>query len=151
MTTQYIDVKLAQDDEGIWDITLDEDGDLTKDDGFGTTIALSIFGHRRATEGEVPTPEYRGGWIGNLLSDVPGFEAGSKSWLRQQARLTPETVTVIKNDHQEALNWLIEDGLAASVIVKSQQSGPDSIFEEIEIDGDKFYFDAWNNTRIINV
>lgn len=144
---QPIDVKLTQGADGIWDISLDEDGDLEKDYGFGTTIALSIFGRRRATAAEVPTPENRGGWIGNILSDVAGFEAGSKGWLLKQSRMTANTHTSMKNYHQEALEWMKEDGLAKNINITAQQN-LDTINEEINIDGEPFYFDVWNNTRL---
>ena len=123
MTTQDIDVKLTQGADGLWDINLDANGQLVVDDSFETTIALTIFGERRATEGEVATPANRRGWIGSVLSDIPGFEPGSKGWLFYQSRLTSETVTGIKNAHQEALEWMIEDGLAKSILVTSRQNG----------------------------
>lgn len=147
MTTQPIDVKLIQGDDGIWDIDLDADGQLVLDFGFETTIGLSIMGERRASEGEVVTPEHRRGWIGNLLADTPGFEQGSKSWLFKQSRLTSETVTAIRNTDQEALDWMVEDGLAKSIIVSSSQNGS-SINEEINIDGTVVFFDVWNNTKV---
>ena len=148
MNQQLIDIKLRQRaEDGIWDINIDSDGDLEKDDGFGTTIAMSIIGRRRATAGEVITPQNRGGWLGNLLSDVPGFEMGSKTWLRNQSRMPPNTPAQIKNDIQEGLQWMIDDGLAENIIVTASQNG-DSIQVEINVDGESFFFDAWNNTRI---
>ena len=148
MAEQDIDVKLIQDSKtGIWDIDLDENGDLVRDISFGTTIVLSVIGEKRATETEVPTPEFRRGWIGNLLSDVSGFEQGSKGWLFKQSRINSETATGISNFHQEALDWMIEDNLAKTVEVTATQNGS-KINEEISIDGEPFFFDVWNNTRV---
>lgn len=144
--TQLIDIKLIEDDEGVFDIDLDENGDLLADNGFGTPLRLSIFGRRRATEGEVPEPQYRGGWIGNLLSDVPGFEAGSKLWLLQQARLTSETLNDAKSHIENGLEWLVEDGLAKSVEVSVGVSNG-TITALVTIDGEPFYFDLWNQTE----
>lgn len=145
--TQPIDVKLTQGDDGIWDIGLDENGDFEKDYGFGTTIALSIIGERRADAGEVLTPQYRRGWIGSLLSDVAGFEPGSKGWLLKQSRLTPDKPREMSNLHEEGLAWMFEDGLAKEITVTARQNGS-TILEEINIDGEPFYFDVWNNTRV---
>jgi phage gp46-like protein len=144
---QAIDIKLTQGADGVWDIGLDENGDLEKDYSFGTTIALSIIGRRRATAAEVATPENRGGWIGNILADVAGFEAGSKGWLLRQSRMRSNTHASMKNYHQEALEWMKEDGLAKEIIIVSQQN-LSGINEEINIDGESFYFDVWNNTRL---
>lgn len=145
--TQPIDIKLRQRADRIWDINIDTDGDLEKDDGFGTTIALSFIGRRRATAGEVIVPERRSGWIGNVLSDTPGFEMGSKSWLRNQSRMLPNSPAQIKNDYQSALQWMLDDGLAKSIIITATQNG-DSIPVEVNIDGESFFFDGWNNTKV---
>ena len=146
--TQAIDVKLTQGEDGIYDIDLDENGEFVLDYGFETTIGLSIFEERRATAAEVPTPENRRGWIGNILSDIPGFEAGSKLWLLKQARLTPATVTAAKNYIQEALQWMIDDGFAKTITVAAEQQGTSKIVATIDIDGEAFYYDVWNNTVI---
>jgi phage gp46-like protein len=143
--TQPIDVKLIQDDEGIWDISLDENGQLVLDEGFETTVRLSLVGERRATSGEVSTPEHRGGWIGNLLADVAGFEQGSKNWILRQSRLTDETTATAKNYSRDALNWMTEDGLANTIEVTAIQNGS-RIIAEINIDGSPSFFDVWNNT-----
>ena len=142
---QPIDVKLTQDDDGIFDINIGDNGDFELDEGFGTTIALTIFGEQRASEGEVPTPENRGGWIGNILADDPGFQAGSKGWLLKQSRLKPSTPSALRNYHQEALRWMIDDGLAKKITITSTQT-QDSINQEINVDGEPFFFDVWNNT-----
>ena len=146
--TQAIDVKLTQGEDGVYDIGLDANGELELDYGFGTTIGLSISGERRATAAEVPTPENRRGWIGNILSDIPGFEAGSKLWLLKQARLTPATVTAAKNYTQDALQWMIDDGFAKTITVTAEQQGVSKIVAAIDIDGEVFYYDVWNNTVI---
>jgi len=144
---QLIDIRLKQGADGIFDIDLDDDGQLVLDFGFETTIALSIFGERRASDGEVSDPQFRRGWIGNLLADVPGFEQGSKSWLFKQARLNSATTSGIRNTHQDSLQWMIDDGLANTVTVTNRQNGS-SIPEEISIDGNSSFFDAWNNTTV---
>ena len=144
--TQSVDVKIIQDDEGVFDIDLDENGDLLIDEGFGTTLRLSIYGKRRATEAEVPVPEYRGGWIGNLLAEIPGFEEGSKLWLLRQARLNEETRNAAKSYIKEGLEWLIEDGLAKSIEVNVDYLSSGKLEALVTIDGEPFYLDLWNQT-----
>ena len=144
--TQSVDVKIIQDDEGVFDIDLDENGDLLIDEGLGTTLRLSIYGKRRATEAEVPVPEYRGGWIGNLLAEIPGFEEGSKLWLLRQARLNEETRNAAKSYIKEGLEWLIEDGLAKSIEVNVDYLSSGKLEALVTIDGEPFYLDLWNQT-----
>ena len=145
MTTQPVDVKLSVNSEGITDIDLNENGDLVTDDGFETTIRLTIWSRRRGTEGEVPTPEYRGGWIGNMVASIPGFESGSKLWLLDQARLTDETKNAARSYLEEAFAWFVEDGLAKQIEVQTQISNG-KLEALIKIDGEPFYMDLWNNT-----
>lgn len=144
---QFIDIKLTQGSDGIFDIDLDDDGQLVLDFSFETTIAMSLFGERRASDGEISDPQFRRGWIGNLLSDVPGFEQGSKSWLFKQARLTSNTTSGIRTADRESLQWMIDDGLANTVEITNRQNGS-AINEEIDIDGNVSFFDTWNNTTV---
>jgi len=148
MPPQYIDIKLTQGNDGIWDISLDEDGDLEKDEGFSTTIGLTLSGRRRADEGEVFIPQKREGWIGNLLPAVPGYERGSKLWLYQQARLTPSLPAQLRNETRESLEWMVEDDLARNITVTGRQSDSSKVLVEISIDGEPLYFDLWNNTTL---
>ena len=147
---QPIDVKLIKRDDGIIDIDLDENGDLVTDTGAGTTIRLTVFGRRRATADEVVVPENRGGWIGNVLSEIPGFEAGSKYWLLRQARLNDETKNAAKSYLEEAFTWFVEDGLAKAVEVETEISGS-TLRAKIIIDGEPFYLDLWTLTNFDDV
>jgi phage gp46-like protein len=146
MANQPVDVKLIRGSDGIYDIDIDDNGDFVLDYGFGTTIALTIFGEQRATEGEVPTPENRRGWMGNTLSDIPGFEQGSRLWLLNQSRMKENTPASAKNYLTEALQWMIDDRLAKTIDINVVRSGP-KLNAEIITDGESFYFDIWQNTN----
>lgn len=146
---QPIDVKLIQRSDGVIDIDLDENGDLLTEEGFGTPIRMTVFGRRRATEDEVLTPEYRGGWIGNLFSSLPGFEAGSKLWLLRQARLNTETQNAARSYLDDAFQWFVEEGLAKEIEVATEIAN-DTLEAVIKIDGEPFFMDIWNLTDFNN-
>lgn len=119
-----IDIKLfnvsdSADLLGYFDIDIDTDGDLKKEDGFDTNIIMSLFCERRATVDEVVEPLLRRGWWGNTISDEPGFEIGSKLWLLEQSRLTTGTVALAQQYGQEATNWLVTDSFLKSINVSS--------------------------------
>jgi phage gp46-like protein len=99
-----------------------EDGDLKSVDSFDTAINMSIFEERRADESEQPVNDLRRGWVGNELSDVDGFEIGSKLWQLYQARATEDTSNKSVTILQEALIWLVEDGHLSNVNVLSELS-----------------------------
>lgn len=111
-----IDIKLIADTNGIYDIGIDSDGDLTKEDSFDTSILLSLFTDARADESEQAIPEMRRGWWGNLFED---YEYGSKLWLLDQAKRTQSKLNQSKSYAENALNWLVDDNYAKSVNIAS--------------------------------
>lgn len=104
---------------GYFDIGFSASGDFELEPGMRTNLIMSLFCERRAEPYEVSTPIMRRGWWGNLNSNTPGFEIGSKLWLLDQSRLTQSTVKLAQQYAQVGLQWLIEDGLAKAVSVTS--------------------------------
>lgn len=103
-----VDIALDK-SKGYYDMSF-TGGDFTLTDGFDTALLMSLFCERRASESEIPAPELRRGWWGNLLSDFIRFEIGSKLWLLAQARATENTLNDAINYTQQCLEWFIEDG-----------------------------------------
>lgn len=117
------DVALRPDTNGIYDVAI-ANGDLVADDGLETSLIVSILSDARADESQVPQPESRRGWIGDLVATVPGYQYGSLLWLLEQARLTRDTLAQAENNARAALNWMIEDGLVQAIdVIASRQDG----------------------------
>jgi len=55
-----------------------------------------------------------GGWWGDDDEDIP---IGSRLWLLDRERLTQAVANTAKIYMQEALQWLISDGVASAVVV----------------------------------
>jgi phage gp46-like protein len=113
---------------------------------------MSIFCERRANENEIPTARLRRGWIGNILSDIIGFEIGSKRWLYDQARMTDSTVNGIVNEIQNGLDWFVEDDLLDEITATAINT-TDVISVEVNLFRnssrvDQQYFDAWRATGL---
>lgn len=96
---------------GLYDFSLDDDGDIETADFFDTSILYSIYGERRASADEVVDPRRRRGWIGN----DEDFENGSKIWLLRQSRLTRDVLNRLEDEAEKALQWLVDDGFAVSL------------------------------------
>jgi phage gp46-like protein len=96
-----------------YDFALDSNGDIETADQLDTALLMSLFCERRAAPSEMPHPEQRRGWIGNEAT--PGFEIGSKLWLYEQARVTRTVLNGIQTEALDAVNWMVEDGIAAKV------------------------------------
>jgi phage gp46-like protein len=113
-----IDIKLEKDSDDIYDISF-TNGDFTLVQGFETALQMSIYCERRASESEVPVPKYRRGWWGNITSDIPDFEIGSKLWLLYQSRKTNTTLNFAKTYAYDGLSWLIEDNFLDKIDVNA--------------------------------
>ena len=110
-----IDIKLEQGDNGLFDISINADGDLTHEMGFDTAINLSLLMEQRADESEVTIPEFRRGWIGNIFNEDSTDEWGSKIWLYYQARNRNEELEACIGFSEQSLAWLVEDRHATGI------------------------------------
>ena len=117
---EKIDIKLRLDDDGIYDIHIDDDGDLESTGGIETSLILSFFGERRADSSEVAIPFLRRGWWGNDETDPQNFEIGSKLWLIYDDKATPLTVSKAEDFTRQALQWLITDKIFRKLEVEAE-------------------------------
>lgn len=92
--------------------------DLLADDGLYTAVVLSLFSDRLAQEDDV-IPDgtaNRRGWCG----DDPAAGAdrtGSRLWLLSRCIATVATQAAAEEYVREALQWLLDDGIAQRIDV----------------------------------
>ena len=98
-----------------------EAGDLARETTLQTAVLLSLFTDRRATSDELARfgGDDARGWWGNELAEVEGDEFGSKLWLLAREKVVPETLNRAREYARQALAWMVEDGVAASVSVEA--------------------------------
>lgn len=84
-----------------------------------TAVLLSLFTRRLALEDdELPNPNGdRGGWWGDDYLPDEGDKFGSRLWLLNRSTLDQSTLNLAKVYAEEALRWLVDDGIAKSVDV----------------------------------
>ncbi len=124
------DVVITEDSNGVFDINFDSEGDIESNDFLDTSLLRSVYAERRASSNEVPTPQLRRGWIGNVTRD---FEDGSKIWLFEQAPLNRTTLNGIKDELNLALKWLLDNDVALSYRITVDIDDTTSIIANIEI------------------
>jgi phage gp46-like protein len=95
-------------DLGAADVTVTAN-DLTANDGLETAVYLSLFTDRQAEE--------NGGWWGDAVPVVPGDLMGSRLWLLGRAKQSESTLRRAEEHAREALKWLLDDRVAATVTV----------------------------------
>lgn len=116
-------------------------GDLATDDSLRTAVNISLGTNRRARDDDaLPAdlgggPADRGGWWGDLLVDddaPPGDLIGSRLWLLAREKLTPATQRRAEAMCSEALDWMIQTRVAASVEVatlRARNAGGSGVIE----------------------
>ena len=100
-----------------------EGNDIATDEGLDTAVAISLFTDRVANaDDELPDNSGdRRGWWGDAylppLADGSPDRIGSRLWLLSRALQIPETARQAQAYCAEALQWLVDDGIASAVTV----------------------------------
>lgn len=90
---------------------------LAEDNGFETAVLISLFTDRRADPDDVlpDNGSDRRGWWADAFPAVDGDLIGSRLWLLSREKQLPEALSRAKEYAEEALAWMIEDGVADSI------------------------------------
>jgi phage gp46-like protein len=141
------DAVLTINDNGFYDISIDDNGDIYTEEFFTTAILYSLFGERRASKDEVADPQLRRGWIGN----DDDFENGSKIWLLRQAKLTRDNLNRLEDEARKSLEWLVDDGYAVAIGEVTASVSDNNVTLEVNIyrSRDKVYrqyYKLWEAT-----
>jgi len=101
-----------------------KNGDLQADEGLETAVTISLFSDKRVTTEELPAPQTdKKGWWGDMFPDVEQDKIGSKLWTLARSKRTLETLRRTEDYAREALQWLIEDGVASKISVTAEFQG----------------------------
>lgn len=111
------------DDEGSLGFALTLDGgDLATDDGLRSAVMVSLFTDRRAEpDDDIPdgTGERRGWWA-DAYAESDGDLIGSRLWLLSRSKESVDVLQRARTYAEEALLWLIEDGVATAMQVEAE-------------------------------
>lgn len=96
------------------------DSDVAADRGLRTSVLLSLFLDRRAEDDDVSPSgdprDRRGSWT-DQFEEIKGDRIGSRLWLLDRSVDTKETALRAEEYVREALAWMIEDRVVASIDV----------------------------------
>lgn len=147
--------------ETFWDVTngrgdwrIGANGQLEDGHDLKSAALISLFTWRRAHDDDVlpePNSTRKGCWI-DALSGRP---LGSRLWLLRREKQTREVVARAREYAEEALAWLVEDGVCLEVevvteIVSDGVLGIHVVFKRDPNTKVKFQFAfAWENLQIV--
>lgn len=131
------------------EVQLAASGGLATDDGLKTSVLLSLFLDRRARPDDALPDAAAGdrrGWVGDAF-DL-GDRIGSRLWLLAREKQTEETRRRAEEYAAEALDWLVEDGLASAVRISAEWIATGILGLRIEVDA---LTGAFSNTFAIRL
>ena len=140
---------------GTADLAMNSTGnDLATDAGLQTAVIISFFTDRKSDPGDVipDGSEDPRGWWGDTAFLEPGdvlkYPIGSKLWLLDRALQDDETLSRAQTYAKQALQWMIDDGVAGSVQATArypaERPGWIELFVTISQAGSKANFNfAW--------
>ncbi|MCL4153120.1 UNVERIFIED_CONTAM: hypothetical protein GTU68_057162 [Idotea baltica] len=99
------------------------DGDLQTDSGLETAVIISLFTDRRIQ---------KRGWWGDMFAEIDQDKIGSRLWTLERSKRTNETLRLAEDYSEEALEWLIEDGVSTQIEVVA--SYDENNFMNLEVD-----------------
>ena len=105
--------------QGDWTLAA---GDLQTGQDLETACLVSLFTDKLATPDFVPTDgsSDRRGWWADPYNDAP---LGSNLWQLERAKKTRDTLGLARRYTEEALQWLIDDGVAKQIAVNTSWLG----------------------------
>lgn len=95
--------------------------DLKSDNGLQTAVIISLFTDRRANDDDaLPAGDDRRGWWADAFLDVEDDRIGSRLWLLNREKQMQRVVIRAREYAEEALQWLVDDGVAKRVTVETE-------------------------------
>lgn len=150
-----IDLKVIQDSvTGEYDIAVSPSGDLEGVNDLSTAVLVSLLTDRRANGDQVALAPLRRGWIGDVEPIIPGYRIGSHLWLIEPGRATRKTVNEAVTACQEALQSMIDQGIADNIEVSGELGSPRQATIRIDVTAPSGavsteFLELWENTAFV--
>ena len=100
-------------------------GDLKECDDLDSAVIISLFTWARASAGEVDENAPRFGWFGDKIDADSTDSTGSKRYLLKRKKITNQTIMDSREYIEQALRWMIEDGVATEIKAEVERNASD--------------------------
>lgn len=107
---------------------------LASQNSVGLADCRSMYLRRRRAEPSDPVDDAnRQGWWGDSFPALANDRIGSRLWLLRRRSLTSQTIRDAKRYAEEALAWLIDDGIVTTVAVTVSRSAVNTLSAVVEL------------------
>lgn len=94
-------------------------------DNLSRSVVISLFTWQRASQSDEVDNDQRMGWWGDTFAENKGDKIGSKLWLLLRQKVTDETLLRAQEMADDAIQWLVEDGICTDVSVSIERDSND--------------------------
>ena len=94
-------------------------------DNLSRFVVISLFTWQRASQSDEVDNDQRMGWWGDTFAENKGDKIGSKLWLLLRQKVTDETLLRAQEMADDALQWLVEDGICTEISVSVERDSND--------------------------
>ena len=94
-------------------------------DSLSRAVVISLFTWQRASQSDEVDNDQRMGWWGDTFAENKGDKIGSKLWLLLRQKVTDETLLRAQEMADDALQWLVEDGICTEISVSVERDSND--------------------------
>jgi len=94
-------------------------------------VVISLFTWRRAQPDD--NADQPNGWWGDTWPAVQNDRYGSRLWLLQRQKLTNQTALIARTYINEALQWMIDDGVVSKIDLLIQRTGINELGNSITL------------------
>ncbi len=127
---------LDHDNDNQWtDLLRPTDVNLARSELLNTAVLISLFTRRAAEPGDVlPDPRsLKEGWWADPYEKVESHRMGSRLWLLRRSKATQSVLNLAREYALQALQWMIEDGIAQSIEVEVERQDMERLAFKVEI------------------
>lgn len=114
-------VAVLPDEDGNGDVSYGDDSRIVEGKDLKSCIFMSLFCDAPAhDDDDVPDHATRRGFWADTFS-IDGDVWGSRLWLLSRSKVTPAALVDAKIYADEALAWMVKDGVAKSVVTTAER------------------------------
>lgn len=115
------------------DLALADNGFLDSASGFETAVTISLFTHAYVENADVTLTGTHEGWWGDTYADPEGDLIGSRLWTLRRSKVNADTIGKVKAFCKEALQWMLDDGIAKAITTEAERFDTHTIAVKISI------------------